>query len=348
MTREHSSSDGDASAIRKLNTGDVRRLLVALRLDKLPSLFTFVDLLGGEKTGPSATKVHPSLEGKTASLETDNAAVIELKNRPLEVHGVRMLELTERLSSVMKTSEVGDWSARDPVLNAFHTFGQLHNVAVSGDVQLVPDGAFADVLSEHVTSHRSDMILLPWSESGNAAEINNLGFTEPTQSPFGHQSYNHIISNVMAASPCSAAIFINNGFGAVAQDNKHLKSMPSMRSLREATEHPTAPLQDRSHHIFLPFFGGLDDHVALNFVLRLAQNPNVTATITHIIGEEDYADPSTEPKSSVEATASPKAETTVTTRKSQETSTEQDCAFFIAVRDSITVETMVTHPVRRR
>lgn len=334
LTRED-SSDGDASAAVKSQIGEVRRLLVALRLDKLPGLFTFVDLLGEEKTISSTRKVHPSLEGKTSLPEADNVESTNIQKRPLEVHGVRMLELTERLSSVMKTSEVVEWSAKDPVVSAFHTFGQLHNVAVSGDVQLVPEGAFADVLSERATSRRSDMILLPWSETGIAAEINSLGYTEPIQNPFGHISYNHVIANVMATSPCSTAIFINNGFGAVAQDNQNLNRIPSMRSLRDAPDDPTAPLHDRSHHIFLPFFGGLDDHVALNFVLRLAQNPNVTATIIHITGKEDDAASSIDAKSPVEISKNSKTEPMVMTRTSQETSTEQDRAFFATARDNL-------------
>jgi len=32
---------------------------------------------------------------------------------------------------------------------------------------------------------------------------------------------------------------------------------------------------------FFPFFGGVDDRVALRFVLQLAQNSNITATVIH-------------------------------------------------------------------
>jgi hypothetical protein len=41
------------------------------------------------------------------------------------------------------------------------------------------------------------------------------------------------------------------------------------------------PSSDRSHHIFMPFFGGIDVQVALRLVLQLAENPEVTATICH-------------------------------------------------------------------
>ena len=54
----------------------------------------------------------------------------------------------------------------------------------------------------------------------------------------------------------------------------------SMRSHREP---PVQPIVDRSHHVYFPFFGGVDDRVALRFVLQLAQNSNITATIVHFV-----------------------------------------------------------------
>jgi hypothetical protein len=49
----------------------------------------------------------------------------------IQVHGVRIVQLTARTTSVMTVSEVGELSAFDPVLNAFRVLGQLYNLAVS-------------------------------------------------------------------------------------------------------------------------------------------------------------------------------------------------------------------------
>ena len=335
LSREDSPVDQVSADAGKKHGREIRRLLVALRLESLPSLFTFVDLLGGEKTSSSATKVHPSLEGKAFVSDSDKGDGIKLSRRPLEVHGVRMLELTDRLSSVMQESEVEDWSAKDPVVNAFHTFGQLHNVAVSGDVELVPEGSYADILSQRAQDRHSDMILLPWSETGSLTEMVTPGVAEPAQNVFGHSSYNHFVEPLQKLANCSTAIFVNNGFGAVPRDDgKSVRRMPSMRSLRSSSELPTAPLVDRSHHIFLPFFGGLDDHVALGFVLRLAQNPNVTATIIHIQATDDTAS-SVEP-SEIDVT---KGDFTVSALPTTETSTEQDRTVFALAKDTLSEET---------
>ena len=264
---------------------DCRKLLVSLRLDSLPSIFTFVALLGGEKSDTTVAKIHPRKDSKSAGLETDRQPSIA--QRPLEVHGLRMLELTERMSSVMKESEADDWSNRDPVVNAFHTFGQLNNVAISGEVQFAPEAQYAAMLGERATDHTSDMVLLPWSESGSLSEVATAPFGEGSHGTFSNASYNNFVYDFFQSTPCNAAVLINNGFGAIPREEpRPLKRITTDLSLGSNHLQATAPLRDLSHHIFFPYVGSIDDRVALRFVLRLAQNPNVTATILHVKGSE--------------------------------------------------------------
>ncbi|CAD6587157.1 MAG: K(+)/H(+) antiporter [Alectoria sarmentosa] len=283
LDSEDTAGSPKDSAADKEQWTEYRKLLVCLRLDSLPSIFTFVALLGGEKSDTPIAKVHPSKNGKLAGTETDRqASVIQ---RPLEVHGLRMLELTERLSSVMKESEADDWSQRDPVVNAFHTFGQLNNVAVSGEVQFVPEAQYAAMLGERASDHTSDMVLLPWSESGSLSEVATAPFGEGRHTTFSNASYNVFVYDFFKSVPCNAAVFINNGFGAMPREEpRSLIRVATNLSLRSNQLHATAPLRDLSHHIFFPYIGSVDDRVALRFVLRLAKNPNVTATILHVKG----------------------------------------------------------------
>jgi hypothetical protein len=47
-------------------------------------------------------------------------------------------------------------------------------------------------------------------------------------------------------------------------------------------EHITElPSVDRSHHIFLPFFGGDDGQAAMRLAIQLADNPEITITMVH-------------------------------------------------------------------
>ncbi|TVY64357.1 K(+)/H(+) antiporter [Lachnellula suecica] len=261
----------------KLNSTQVRRLLVYLRLDSLPSLFTFISLLGGE-TNPISAKVHRSRtelasvpEGADSSTDSTSALI---SKRPLEVHGVRILELTERTSSVMKVSEQDDYTYRDPVVNAFRTFAQLNNVAVSGDVSIVPEDSYAETLATQASDHFSDLVLIPWSEPSSTSELDHHeSLASGLQDAF--------IQKTLDNAKCNTAIFYNRGFGGpIVKEPRSLSRSVSGHSINRHHE-STPPVADRSHHVYFPFFGGADDRVALRFVLQLAQNSNITATIHH-------------------------------------------------------------------
>ena len=283
LSSEDNAGSADDSVMDKELRTDCRKFLVSLRLDSLPSIFTFVALLGGEKPATAVAKLHPSKEGKLTGAETDNRPSVT--QRPLEVHGLRMLELTERMSSVMKESEAEDCSNRDPVVNAFHTFGQLNNVAVSGEVQFAPEAQYAALLGDQASDHASDMVLLPWSETGSLSEVATVPFGEGSHGTFSNASYNSFVYDFFQSVPCQAAVFVNNGFGAIPREEpRALTRVATDLSLRSNQLHATAPLRDLSHHIFFPYLGSADDRVALRFVLKLATNPNVTATIMQVKG----------------------------------------------------------------
>lgn len=263
-------------SIEKIQSTQVRRLLVYLRLDSLPSLFTFIVLLGGDRSA-IATKVHRSkIELEVVpERETDSSSAL-ISKRPLEVHGVRILELTERTSSVMKSSEVDEYTYRDPVVNAFRTFAQLNNVAVSGEVSIVPEGSYAETLTSQASDHFSDLVLIPWTDPHSTVEMDSTidSLSSGVQDAF--------IQKALETATCNTAVFINRGFGGSAPvESRALSRTLSGISIRSRREAPTPPVVDRSHHVYFPFFGGVDDRVALRFVLQLAQNSNITATIIH-------------------------------------------------------------------
>jgi hypothetical protein len=113
----------------KAESAPVKKLLVYLRLDTMPTVLALVSLFGDR--AEITSREHPSLVG-----QEDLDASIVLPSRSVQVHGVRMVELNERGSTVMKVSEVEEYTVFDPVLNAFRVLGQMFNLAVSGEVCL--------------------------------------------------------------------------------------------------------------------------------------------------------------------------------------------------------------------
>lgn len=274
-----SSSSSAEDAARKLSSAEIRRLLVYLRLDSLPSLFTFVALLGADKEVKQITAAQADI---AASPEDQDSS--QPVKRPLEVHGLRILELTERTSSVMQVTEGEEYySERDPVVNAFRTFSRLNDVAASGRVAIVPTSSYADTLMKQASEIASDFVLVPWSEYGSISEETSVLDVTSMQERFSGRAHLEFVNNVLAAnSICNTGIFINNGFGGSVEKQPTLKRRKSALSMHsQKGDSATLPIKDKSHQLFLPFFGGVDDRVALRFALRLAKNPNVTLTIAH-------------------------------------------------------------------
>ncbi|KAI1353834.1 K+/H+ antiporter 1 [Xylaria sp. FL0043] len=286
----HEDSD-KAGPSEERQDSNIRRLLIYLRLDSLPSLFTFISLLGEENVS----------RPESASSD-DKGQEPPIKKRPLEVHALRIVELTERTSSVMKVTEGEDASRRDPVVNAVRTFSLLNDVAVSGSVVVAPEESYAETVAIHASEQKSDLILIPWSEIGSNTEDQLISYRVVSEDRFTGKAHLDFIRNTLSKAVCNTGIFISNGFSGIAPIGKSRSgfsrtiSRTSMRSHQEAV---LPPIADKSHHIFLPYIGGADDRVALNFVLQLARNPNVTATVVHLTLVTDDDEITTVPESTL-------------------------------------------------
>lgn len=274
-----STSSGDEPAEQQLNSAQIRRLLVYLRLDSLPSLFTFIALLGGDQVvkRPITEEAEPSEKGE-AHVSSQPAA-----KRPLEVHGLRILELTERTSSVMQVTEGEEYfSEIDPVVNAFRTFSRLNDVAVSGKVAIVPEASYSETLMKQASNVSSDFVLVPWSEYGSITEDTSVPFVTTAQDRYNGRGHLDFINKTFEKSVCNTGIFINQNFGGMGPaERPNLKQSKSAMSIHSQRDAATLPVKDKSHQVFFPFFGGVDDRVALRFALQLAKSPHVTLTIAH-------------------------------------------------------------------
>lgn len=282
LSREGGDSD-PASENQKEVTTEFSRVTVLLRLESLPSVLNFINLLTGERPRP-AEKVHRS---KIAVVQEEGPLVTS--KRPLVVHGMRLVELTQRTSTVMQVSEVDELQERDPVVNVFRSLSRFLNVAVSTGLTITPDNSFAEVLTTNAKDQSSDLLLIPWSETGAISDSPDTQSANLENRFISHQ-HNLFINEALDGAGCTIAIMVNRGFGGVALERTLNRTIShiSIRSRRTADMlAPIVPVADPSHHIYFPFFGGVDDCVALRLVLQLASKKNVTATIVHIVYKSD-------------------------------------------------------------
>lgn len=286
-----SGATSQRESFDKLNQTQIRRLLVYLRLDSLPGLFTFISILGNIDEAHSKVAIDDEKKAQTEVAP----------RRHLQVHGIRLLELTERTSSVMQVTEVDEFARHDPVVNTFRTFSQLNDVAVTGQVAVEPAASFPETLVSEATEMASDFVLIPWGERGLVSDDSSALFTlNSSTSRFDDRAHLDFLHGALDKAVCNTGIFIDNGFGTIAAatrlERPGLKRTLSLLSTRSHREPATLPVANKTHRIFLPFFGGVDDRVALRCVLQLAKNKNISLTVARFGAGSDVVEGSLSPE----------------------------------------------------
>ncbi|KAH6956336.1 Sodium/hydrogen exchanger family-domain-containing protein [Fusarium avenaceum] len=273
-----------------LDKSQTHRLILHLRLDALPGLFNLVSLLGGSRK-QSSPALADANDVAHDSVATDEKTE-QIPNRPLEVRGVRLMELTDRTSSVMQSAELDEFSSRDAVFSAFQTFSRLNGVAVAGQVCIIPTSAYADTIVKYAEEAKSDFMLIPWSTYGGIAEESSTAALTETGNPhdrFFSRTYIDYVQSAVQQSTCTTGIFINQNRNDDADRKNTLTRSRTHLSIHSAHDGPVVqrPVDPRQS-IFVPFIGGKDDRAALLFALQLAHNPHVSIHVVHLHFDDDH------------------------------------------------------------
>ncbi|KAM0211876.1 hypothetical protein ACHAQI_005029 [Fusarium lateritium] len=272
-----------------LDKSQTHRLILHLRLDALPGLFNLVSLLGGSRKQPNPALTDAN-DAAHDSVTTDEKTQ-QIPNRPLEVRGVRLMELTDRTSSVMQSAELDEFSSRDAVFSAFQTFSRLNGVAVAGQVSIIPTSAYAETIVKYAEEAKSDFMLIPWSTYGGIAEESSTAALTETGNPhdrFFSRTYIDYVQSAVQRSTCTTGIFINQNRNDEVDRKSTLTRSRTGLSIHSAHDGPIVQRPvDQRQSIFIPFIGGKDDRAALLFALQLAHNPHVSIHVVHLHFNED-------------------------------------------------------------
>lgn len=219
-----------------------------------------------------------------------------------EVDALRLIELTDRTSDLMRSSAVEDIMVRDPLLNIYRKFGGLNNIVVADRLAVTQSEMYHETVGAFAREGESQMVLLSWAtplpssaDDANAMQhaSTSAALTAAATSPTEPQSdpqathtsnpleglfrsanavpsrsrherltsvaHSHFIRRVFATSPVDVGLFIDsqNGGGYMGS----------------------------GVHILVPFFGGPDDRLALEFAVQLCAREEVTASVFKMIKE---------------------------------------------------------------
>ncbi|KAG6216209.1 hypothetical protein E4U34_005272 [Claviceps purpurea] len=274
-------SKGPPEAFERVN-----RLLVYLRLDNMASLLQLLCMFGDPCSSQSPiTAATDDSSDKTAGV----SITTQSRHKAVWAHGIRLLQLTDRDSSVMTVAQVDDYTRHDPVVKTFRTVGQLHNLAASGEVAIMPESRYAEALAMKFSAMSSDLLLLPWTETGSMGDdaliLSSSATTTTVDDKIG-SSYGTFVKSVLDSPDMNVAVFFSRT-GSPSSDskgkaNERAANLMTAYSFGSSVKEdiPIAPLPNRPYHIFLVYFGDNDDDkLALRLVLQLCEKCKATATI---------------------------------------------------------------------
>ncbi|RIA87837.1 hypothetical protein C1645_268866 [Glomus cerebriforme] len=249
------------------------KLLVVLnKVEWLPAMMTLVQLLQPLPKSTVKTKVIKQTdngEGVVALTPVCSSTEVEHRtNEPLVVHALRIIELTQRISDVMKFNESEETILRDPIMNVFRMFGQLNFVNIKADLTVAPIQNFAKQVVESVKNTRSEIVIIPWNGAGSIIDDSNNPYEEvlgPREQKVTSPQVASFVQGVYNDVDVCVGFLIDRGLGV------------GFGRKPDVTQSSGIDM-----HVYLPFFGGIDDREALSFVVRLLYHPHVTATIIRI------------------------------------------------------------------
>lgn len=174
---------------------------------------------------------------------------------PIDIHTLRLMELTQRTSVVMKYKDFRETEKQDPVLNVFRTFANLIGIkSLKTQLDYCSSTNYIKTISDYGSKVDADFILLPWI---NRYLINNVNYasalldnTSTSDLDFVNQAFSNI-------PHCTVGLFIDRGFGQI-QDGDVELSPQIVVAYREGSE---------------------DDKAALLFALRLQANRDIQLTV---------------------------------------------------------------------
>lgn len=276
----NAEAPGERSQLSQ-NSGEKRtRFTVVLdKLEHLPGMMALTQLI---LPPPSPNSDMDSRSGNTSPTPSSSSSTVLLD-------AIRLIELSDRTSAVMKSSNVEALVITDPLLDIFGTFGALHGVPVSSSLSIVPSDDLGSCVSEHAKRNESHLVLVPWLPphydigSVPAVAQDHTGPTTPravnSSNPFEalfrsralaaedrdvSLSHSHFIRSLFGTSKTDVALYVDRHMPGDLPKNSHVGS----------------------YQLLVPFFGGPDDRLALEFAVQLCANPKISATVLKVTKAE--------------------------------------------------------------
>ena len=293
VTRERIANSGSDENFK------TRFTVVLDKLEHLPGMMALTQL------------IQPTLS-EPRSVPTQK----DLLPRSITTQALRLIELSDRVSAVMKSSISDTLLLTDPMLSIFRMFGHLNGIRVFPALSIVKFDDLAYSVAEHAKNHDSDMILIPWLPPAhtlvdrNSPTVTHQPLPPPVtpnptavsnasgfKSHFPHNPFDMLFkSSEGSGMPGSGGNDISNSVSFIHSQFVRGVFSQSKTDVALFVDQNTLDLSSIvgnsdgvSVHVFLPFFGGPDDRLALDFVVQICANPRVRGTVVRMTKSDEAA-----------------------------------------------------------
>ncbi|KAH9467506.1 hypothetical protein Pst134EA_011147 [Puccinia striiformis f. sp. tritici] len=256
-------------------------LVVLSQLEHVPSVMSFVKLL--QQPGKSSPAVDgqpgPSAVDTLPSEKHDDPSQTNLSNAPgflPQVSALRLLELSQRTSDVMKASDVVETKKHDPILKIFSTFALLNGIAVPNtNMSIVLEDEFVGEIVAETFRISPQLVILPWYISSDRMPHMAATSVNPIEKMLSSRlqsspQYANLVRSIFQRVECDVAVLVDSGFRLSSQQETH-----------------STPISDRKQHLLCVFVGGPDDRAALSLVMQLSHHSNVFASVLRVVRTAD-------------------------------------------------------------
>ncbi|KAI0355306.1 hypothetical protein OH77DRAFT_316224 [Trametes cingulata] len=266
------------------------------RIEQLPAVMTLMQLLR-----PPSPSFHPAWSAMASEKATEAPAAAQSptnhgnsnqalsQHRRIAIDALRLIELTNRTSAVLKSQEADALIHSDAILAVLKTLGYLNGMDVSTALAVVGLDDFPVHVAQHVRDAASQLVIVPWVSPALPVDDgagSTSGQGEPSE---GSRALGPVPAGEVAASnntPFDGLFQLKRDRSAASGQAQYIRrvfaDVPADVALFWDRGLPQAFESNAQYHLFVPFFGGPDDRLALSFAVQLCMNPAVTATIMKI------------------------------------------------------------------
>ncbi|KAF8313891.1 hypothetical protein DL93DRAFT_2228342 [Clavulina sp. PMI_390] len=295
-------SNADSFDRLMLSSSKHRLTVVLDKTEHMPGLMTITRFL---QAAPSPSVSRPSSPTSSSSNHDRPQSQAHVLPPPqVSIDALRLVELTERTSMLMKSAAADELLQSDSMLSTYRAFGDLHDIHVSSSLSIVSHDGFAKSVVDHASRHFSDLVVLSWvapaarpqpaahpkPPTTPGAEPKAAGAGPSTNSPVDtYNPFDALFRSTGTADQSSTS----HPPKSSALDSRFVRRVfnEALPSVDVALFIDRSSLTGRigtggRQHIFLPFFGGPDDRLALASVMQLCAHEGLSATIVKMTKTE--------------------------------------------------------------